>query len=275
MKVTTPLRYPGGKSKHLNFLSSFLKRGIDTFYEPFCGGASMSIFVSRSRVSNRVVASDLNEDVINFWNCLKSRGDELHSEVLKLKRRYENNGRELFSLIKERRNYCRDILSRSVDFFILSRCTFSGLIDAGGYSENNFRNRFTISSIDRLLDYSSIIKDIEFVHSDYESILNDVSSNDFIYFDPPYYNKTDSKLYGKNGVFHTEFSHSRFKDFVDCLNDRCLDFMVSYDNSEFINSLYDGYKKIYWSIKYSINKHKNESKNELLVLSNTLFRCTV
>ena len=69
---------------------------------------------------------------------------------------------------------------------MLNRITFSGVVDSGGYSEQSFRKRFTISSIERLKQAYNIVKYIEFSPKDYTDLLFKNGEHVFIFLDPPY-----------------------------------------------------------------------------------------
>lgn len=58
------------------------------------------------------------------------------------------DGRALHTEILSHRKQDLNPLQRAVDFFILNRISFSGLLDCGGYSKKAYESRFTQSSID-------------------------------------------------------------------------------------------------------------------------------
>jgi DNA adenine methylase len=91
----------------------------------------------------------------------------------------------------------------------MNRITFSGVMDAGGYSQQAFETRFTLSSIERLRQISPLLCDVEITCGDYEELLMRQGEDVFIFLDPPYLSVAKSKLYGQRGVLHTGFDHQR------------------------------------------------------------------
>ena len=65
------LRYPGGKSKLLSFLATFLPSGdkIEGKYvEPFVGGGSVFLYVQ----PERAILSDLNKELVDLYRGIRT-----------------------------------------------------------------------------------------------------------------------------------------------------------------------------------------------------------
>ena len=214
-------------------------------------------------------ANDINYDLYCFWQILKTQSTELIQEIQNIKDTC-TNGRELYTLLLNRRSENLSDFQRAIDFFILNRISFSGTIDCGGYSQKAFESRFTQSSIERLKDISEVIRDIEFSCKDYESLIQKEGKNVFIFLDPPYFSATKSKLYGKKGDLHTGFNHERL---CEILKKTKHTFLLTYDDSEFVRELYKDFYIKEWSLQYGMNNFKQE-RAELgreLLISNDYF----
>ena len=126
MKLKTPLRYPGGKSRAVPKLLQWLpSRKITEYREPFLGGGSMAIEMTR-RLPEEVPiwVNDLYEPLYNFWIQLRDNGDYLHSELMRAKNFHpdEDSARELFLESKENLNDSkRSQEDRAVDFYIINK----------------------------------------------------------------------------------------------------------------------------------------------------------
>ena len=261
--IKSPLRYPGGKSRAVKYLSQFIPK-FKELREPFFGGGSVSFYYVQNNPSAAFFASDLNYELYCFWSELKKSKDKLIREITFIKESY-NDGRKLYKEIMERRNDDLTCLQRAIDFFILNRITFSGIADSGGYSEQSFHKRFTDSSIERLETAYNIVKRIEFSNSGYEELIDRPGEDVFIFLDPPYYSTTNSKLYGKNGNLHTNFDHIKF---FETLRNCKQNFLITYDNNEFIRDLWHGFHQIQWKLQYGMNNYKRgycESGSEILI----------
>lgn len=263
--IKSPLRYPGGKSRAVKYLKRFIPP-FSEFREPLFGGGSFSIFMLQKYPARIFKASDINYDLFCFWNELKSNSVKMINEIYKTFET-EKDGRRLFDSIMKKRNDDLTSLQRAVDFFLLNRITFSGVVDSGGYSEQAFQKRFTKSSIERLKSTSMVVQNIEFSHSDYSALLEEHGNDVFIFLDPPYYSATKSKLYGKNGDLHVNFDHELF---FRKLNSCAFNWLITYDNSDYIKELYKDYFVVEWQLQYGMNnyKKKNSAKGEELLIAN-------
>jgi DNA adenine methylase len=147
----------------------------------------------------------------------------------------------------------RSDFDRAVRFFIMNRITFSGVMDAGGYSQQAFETRFTRSSIERLLTAAPLLRDVEITCGDYEPWLTRAGDQVFLFLDPPYLSATDSKLYGERGILHTTFDHQRFADAMRRCPHRWL---ITYDDSPQVRKLFGFAKIVEWELQYGMNNYK-------------------
>ena len=84
MKYTTPLRYPGGKSRAIKFLSQHLPK-IESYREPFLGGGSMALYVTQTYPNTDVWVNDLYYPLYAFWVTLRDHGQQLCDDLRELK----------------------------------------------------------------------------------------------------------------------------------------------------------------------------------------------
>lgn len=136
---------------------------------------------------------------------------------------------------------------------MLNRITFSGTIEAGGFSQSAFEKRFTQSAIDRLLPVSGIIPDVKFSNDDYESVLKEPGEGVFIFLDPPYVSATKSRLYGKQGILHTTFDHERFASLMKKCKHK---WMITYDDSSEVRRLFSFGNFYEWTLQYGMNNFR-------------------
>ena len=83
----TPLRYPGGKSRACKKMEPFFPdlRDYEVYYEPFLGGGSVALHITKKYPKLKIVVNDLYEPLYNFWLQLQVKGDYIHSELQQLK----------------------------------------------------------------------------------------------------------------------------------------------------------------------------------------------
>lgn len=146
----TPLRYPGGKAKVLDILLPRIPTDIKEYREPFLGGGSMFLAVRSlfGATLDRAWINDLQPDLVHFWRALQQQSGDLVQTILALRGQHAD-GKALYRHLLWNFD-TSDPLARAARAFILNRITFSGTIEAGGYSENAFQHRFTVSPADKL-----------------------------------------------------------------------------------------------------------------------------
>ncbi len=250
--IKSPLRYPGGKSRALMQIEAQIIQDFQEFREPFVGGGSVFIYFRQKYPEVKFWINDLNPDVFLFWKISQSHIHELVDQVKKIKAQW-SNGRDLFKELTTCNVATLSELERAVRFFVLNRITFSGTIEAGGYSEGAFQKRFTDSSIDRLAKLNLVLPGIKITNLDFNDVIKEPGENPFIFLDPPYYSATKSKLYGNKGSFHTSFDHQRFAISIqNCPHD----WLITYDDCEKIRELFKQSFIEEWQLQYGMNNYK-------------------
>ena len=267
--IKSPLRYPGGKSRAVKFLYQYFPKDFKIYKEPFFGGGSVGIYIAQTMKNIKIYANDLNYELYCFWNSLKMQPDKLIEGIVELKSKFKN-GKDLYNFILYRRDFNLSMLERGIDFFILNRITFSGIVDSGGFSQKAYESRFTISSIDRLKNTYRVIKNFNFSCDNFFNLVNSDLDNQkdiFIFLDPPYYSSIKSKLYGKKGILHSNFNHENLRDYLYQTKSK---FLLTYDNCEYIKELYKDFYMLEWNLQYGMNnyKQKNADIGKELLISN-------
>jgi DNA adenine methylase len=178
----------------------------------------------------------------------------------------KQNGQELFNDLVNVDVETLTEFERAVRFFVLNRITFSGVVESGGYSQLAFIGRFTESSMARVAKLGKLLEGINITHLDYREILSG-GREVFTFLDPPYFKATKSKLYGKNGILHTGFSHSDFAREMKICNHSWL---ITYDDCPEIRKNFE-FANIYdWELQYGMNNYKQgkADKGSELFISN-------
>lgn len=272
--IKSPLRYPGGKSKAVDKIAACLPDNFTEFREPFVGGGSVFIYLKQKFPKLKIWINDLNRELYLFWRYSQANLPQLVIEIRRIKAKY-NHGKSLFIELTTINIHQLSELERAVRFFVLNRITFSGTVESGGYSEQAFQKRFTDSSIDRLEKLETILtEDVKITNLDYSELLDlqaegeqSLKNNIFIFFDPPYFAATKSKLYGKNGNLHTTFDHQKFASLVsDCPHH----WLITYDDSDYIRDNFALAHICEWELQYGMNNYKQNSaaKGKELFISN-------
>ncbi|MBD2663820.1 DNA adenine methylase [Richelia sinica FACHB-800] len=268
--IKSPLRYPGGKSRVVKFILPHIPLDTLEFREPFIGGGSVFLGAKTFLADSirKYWINDIYFDLYAFWQYAKDDIENLVSKIRHLKASFPD-GRELYNFFKNPENLYSDF-DRAVRFFIMNRITFSGIMDSGGYSQEAYEKRFTLSSISRLENLSQHLSDVEITCGDYEKLLRAEGDNVFIFLDPPYYQPTKSKLYGVKGNLHTSFDHHRFAENLKQCHHKWL---LTYDDCAEIRDLFDFAQIKEFEVQYGMNnyKQKKAEKGKELLISNYLY----
>ena len=80
-KQASPLRYPGGKSKALDLISSYLSEEKKTFVDVYCGGGSVGLSLLLSGVIEHLVMNDLDKGVYAFFHTILTNPEPLLEKV--------------------------------------------------------------------------------------------------------------------------------------------------------------------------------------------------
>ena len=241
--LKTPLRYPGGKSRAVQKLFQYFPdlKDYTEFREPFVGGGSVALEVTKRYPDLSIWVNDLYEPLVNFWQQLQMFGVEFSESVISLKTtcNTSDKARQLFSVSKEKINdQTVSNFDRAVSFYVVNKCSFSGLTESSSFSEQASNNNFSMRGIEKLPEYSKLITSWRITNYSYDYILEDFNPKAFLYLDPPYDIKDN--LYGHKGSMHKSFNHDKFAE--DC-NQHEFDMMVSYNSDQLVKQRFS---QSYW-----------------------------
>ena len=276
--MKTPLRYPGGKSRAVPKLCQWLPAEVTEYRESFLGGGSMAIEMTKRYPDISIWVNDLYKPLYLFWLALRDDADYLYDQLIQLKQRHPDQGsaRQLFLDAKEKVN--EEDLSykdRAVAFYIVNKCSFSGLTESSSFSPQASDSNFSIKGINNLKYYSELIKNWKITNLDYADLVEDClghgeiecDDNTFIYVDPPYSIKDN--LYGQKGNLHKGFDHTRFADIMD---ETMGNVMISYNNSKKIVDRFWEWHSYDWDHTYTMRSTgdymKDQQERRELLLTN-------
>ena len=269
--LKTPLRYPGGKSRACTKLDQYLPdlRDYKEYREPFLGGGSVAIHITKKYPHLDIWVNDLYEPLVNFWKTLQDDGYALYKRLQELKSRYPDEGsaKGLFLEAKELVNDDSvSSLYRACAFYVINKCSFSGLTESSSFSRQASYSNFSMRGVEKLQGYSHIIKDWKITNLRYQELLTD-DKKCFTYLDPPY--EIGSNLYGKKGSMHKGFDHDGFSTICDRFIGPQL---ISYNSSQLIKDRFKDYQTGEFDLTYtmrSVGEYMREQKErkELLLFN--------
>ena len=189
------IKWSGSKRSQANVIIQHFPSTINTYYEPFCGGASVlrQLFNNSIKINN-YICSDINEDLINLWNMIINKPTEVAYHYNKLwneLNKDDDKDRKKIYFADIRKRYNKE--HNPLDFMFIMRTTTNGMprYNKNGEFNNSFhvtRNGINPSRLEKIIfEWSNLLKNnsVQFIHCSYTEI-QPLSHNDFIYLDPPY-----------------------------------------------------------------------------------------
>lgn len=188
-----PIKSQGIKTKLVPWIKSIIPDDFHgTWIEPFMGTGAVAFNVA----PRRAVLCDTNPHLVNFYAGIAS--GEITPEVVK--EYLEREGKILLSKGEEHYYFVRDRFNSEhspLDFLFVNRAGFNGMIRfnrKGGFNIPFCRKpqRFAQSYITKITNqvrWARILiqtKEFTFKCQDFKKTIEEASSTDIIYCDPPY-----------------------------------------------------------------------------------------
>lgn len=268
------IKYCGGKKKLTSYILYNLPSEFNNYFEPFVGGGSVFYTIINKFPSKSYMLSDINNNLINCYKVIKNDNPQLINELKNDKYsntriKYDTN-RQRFNSIKCNDN--ENDIERAALFIYLNKCCFNGLYRENLKSEFNVpfgkMKNPVICDESNLESVNKVLCNVELQYCEYQYILEFVKPNDFVYLDPPYYEKFSDYTSKR---FNQQY-HLKLKNFVDKLTDIGAHVMLSNSNTDFIRNLYKNYVQVNINVKYSIGgigTDRDDNKQELLITNYT------
>jgi len=266
----SPLRYPGGKACIFPFMSKlFYDNNLigSSYAEPYAGGAGLALKLLFNEYVESVYINDLDKSIYFLWKTLTEENlifcDWLEDVEISI-----DNWHYYKKIQQNPEKHTEIDIAKST--FYLNRTNISGVIKGGIIGGQEQKGKY---KIDARFNKSDLIKRIHRIAAFKKRIkvsnldgvkfikkMNKINGNIFIYIDPPYVQK-GADLYMN---YYAEKDHKKLAANVDDIRKKWL---VSYDNHEFILSLYKKHRKVLYRLSQSAS---NRIGDEILIFSNDL-----
>ena len=242
------LRYPGGKTRGVDFITQFFPKHLDKLLSPFLGGGSIELAVAAK--GTKVYGYDVFSPLVEFWQCVVQKPEELAKVV----ENYLPLSKDSFYELQKTQTKFKTKIQRAAVFYVLNRSSFSGSTLSGGMSPGH--PRFTPSAIERLRNFYN--PNIIIAKKDFKLSLAGYPHT-FAYLDPPYL--IGSSLYGRKGDTHKGFDHEGLSEQLK----KREHWILSYNDCEPIREMYEGFHILTPNWKYGMSNDK--SSKEVLIFS--------
>lgn len=182
--VNPILKWAGGKRQLLSDIIGLFPSNYKelTYHEPFIGSGAVFFTIEPKKGT----INDVNQHLINFFKVVRDAPEDLIEEASKYE--YE---KEIYYVLRTRFNEeeVTDI-ERAALFLYFNKTGFNGLWRVNSKGKFNvpfgrYKNP-TIVPIEKILEASRVLKNIEILCTDFSYILDAAEEGDLCYFDPPY-----------------------------------------------------------------------------------------
>jgi DNA adenine methylase len=257
------LKWAGGKQALADRLIRYFPERFARYYEPFVGGASVLL----SLQPERAIVGDLNGWLLDTYVAIRTD----HAAIA----RYLDgmlNMRDEFERIRSIQPGNLDLFQRAAHLIYLNKTCFRGLFRV------NQRGHFNVpyGAYDRrLYDPENLqalarcLSRVEIRFTDFELCLADVTEDDFVYMDPPYYKQggySDFDRYTKWKF--RENDHIRLASVCRELDERGVRWAVSNSDTSFVRTIFEGYTLHTISSRREINLNSQDRDIDELLITN-------
>ena len=256
--MTSPIRYPGGKFRHMTtLLPFFLKMNLRTMVSPFFGGGGLELNLAVRGVE--VIGSDICPQITNFWCHFLTDPRRIYDDAdAKIRHQYDELKAGKYAWVNrgEYEGYKDALL-----YLCYNRLAFGGKIqgsymkdfvvaDCGELQVTDNRGR-------RVLPYDStwerLHERVSVERRDFVAALNS-RSQEFAYCDPPYV--------GTENLYNTKtFNHLLLHELLTSRDN----WVLSYSDKPEVRELYADYHFFNFpGISFATGKY---SYDEVLIFS--------
>ncbi len=209
LRPKPPIRWAGGKYRLTSRLLEQLPPQFNRLIEPFAGSAAL-FFAIQPR---EAVLADINSELINFYETLAFKTEELIEQLMGVKA-----SKSLYYRFRNAAPKTR--LGRAIKFSYLNRLCWNGLyrVNSNGTFNVPMGDRLpkTLWHQEHLTECASALRRASFRVGDFEDTFEDCRKGDFVYLGPPYPKGAKEGL-GFNKYHFEPFSiddHERVADFM-------------------------------------------------------------
>lgn len=250
----SPLRYPGGKGKLGPYFARILSNQpttIETYAEPYAGGAGAGLYLLAEGYIDRLLINDLNPGIAAFWRAIL----DLPNEFVELVSSEKVN---LDSWHRHREIYLnpagRSDLELGFATFFLNRCNRSGILTArpiGGLEQTGkwkidarFNRDDLCARIRKIKALGSRIKVSEKNALDFVTTVSRRVKPVLLYVDPPYLVKGEE-------LYMSAHSWADHEKLAAVLGKSPHPWILTYDFDDRVRRLYPTSRCLGYSISHT------------------------
>ena len=294
IKLQKPfLKWVGGKTQIIDNIINIIPNEMENYHEIFLGGGSVLLAIlslqrnNKIIIKNKIYAYDINENLINVYKNIQNKKDDLYHYINIYINEYDKIDGKIINrkpqnideaktskesyyywLRNKFNNIDKNTIECSALFMIINKTCFRGMYREGpnGYNVpyGHYKKTPNIITREELYIVSDLIKDVEFIHRDFNISLKNIKDGDFVYLDPPYApeNKKSFVNYVSEG-FSLETHNNLFNQIKNFKN---IKFAMSNSKVDLVTTNFKDYTYEEIIAKRAINsKRPNSTTIEVLI----------
>lgn len=249
----SPIRYAGGKSLAVGYIIELLPTNIERVVSPFLGGGSVEVALA-NELGIEVIAYDIFDILVNFWQVLLTEPLKLHERLSQFKPTKEEYYAQKEILKKHWKGEIKlDRIELAAQYYFNHNLSYGpGFL---GWPSSVYLNepRY-LNMIEKIKNFKA--PKLSVFQGDFEETIRK-HPNDFLYLDPPYFLEGDSKMF--KGIYpqrnfpihHNSFKHEKL---YELLKNHKGGFILSYNDCDQIRNWYKDYEIYTPSWQYTMGQ---------------------
>lgn len=238
------VKWQGGKSKEMKYISNFILSHIKSISEPFSGGAAVSFNLEIPSYLN-----DINERIINIYRIIQSSETfpKFYNEIQKLKTLNKNQLGEVYYSARDYINthtITENEFEYALQFIIVRQQCFSGMERYNSKGEFNVPwGRYKSFSCNLSEKHHQYLSKCTLSSMDICAHIDTLPEDTFLFLDPPYLERAGYE--NKDGGLDL---HSRMADKLHSISNP---FLIVHSEHDFYLEAYKDFHIAKIPFKYS------------------------
>ena len=237
------LKWAGGKARLVPSILALLPTQIETYHEPFIGGAAVFFALASERRFRRAVLSDLNGDLMDVYRGVRKDVEGVIRLLQDYRRRHDA---DTYYATRETNPQSLELVERAARLIYLNKTGYNGLYRVNRAGQFNvpfgtYKNPLICDEV-RLRGASRALRarGVSLEASDFAEVAQRAKPGDAVYFDPPYVPSSTTANF--TSYHHQAFgrdAHQRLGEALEELTRRGIRAVLSNSDTRWTRQLYD------------------------------------